>query len=442
MIRPMIVMKFGGSSVSDAERIRRVAGIVKRHLSRKPVVVVSALRGTTDDLIVLANDALAGKNQIFEKIRTRHLKVCDDLGVDPKLLTDNLNELAVLAKGISLVRELTARTLDYVVGFGERMSTRMIAAAFCTEGVPATAHDAFDVGMLTDDNHGGAHPIPEAFVELKRLIPSTGPVPVITGYIGKSRSGDLTTLGRNGSDYSGSIIGAALDAEEIQIWTDVDGVMTADPTVVATAVPIDTMTFQEASELAYYGGRVLHPSTITPAVEKNIPVRVLNTFRPEHPGTMIVAKDQGRRPGPRAVVHKKDQIIVTVTTPRMLMGHGFLARLFDIFGDHRIVVNMVATSEVSVSITTDSAQRLETAVKELRPLGEVTVEKGQAIVCVVGEGLKGTKGVAAQIFAAVHEADVNVRMISQGSSEVNVAFVVTNEDAHRAVGALHKKFFG
>jgi aspartate kinase len=437
----MIVMKFGGSSVSDADRIRRVAGIVRARLKERPVVVVSAMRGITDDLLALAQEALGGDERRLEKIRQRHLKTCGELGVDPAILQDNLNELAVLTKGISLVKELTPRTLDYVAGFGERLSVRMIASAFSKLGLPAAAHDAFDVGMLTDDNFGGAMPVPEAFDELRRLIPTGGPTPVITGYIGKSRRGDLTTLGRNGSDFTASIVGAALRVAEIQIWTDVDGVMTADPTVVPEARPIDRMTFQEASELAYYGGRVLHPSTIAPAIERNISVRVLNTFKPEHPGTLVVAEDPGRPAGPRAVAHKKNQIVVSITTPRMLMGHGFLARIFEVFGRHKIVINMVSTSEVSVSVTTDSPERLEAAVRELRQFAEVTAEPDRAIVCVVGEGLRTTPGIAAKVFGAVREAGVNVLMISQGASKINLAFVVTNEDAHPTAAALHRAFF-
>ena len=437
----MIVMKFGGSSVADADRIGRVTDLVRARLEDRPVVVVSALKGVTYDLIALAHAALGGDDSGYERIRGRHLKVCGDLEVDPGVLTENLNELSVLTKGISLVRELTPRTLDYIVSFGERLSARLIAAAFSARGIEARALDAFEVGMLTDDNFGGAQPIPEAYAELKRHIPAAGALPVITGFIGKSRGGDLTTLGRNGSDFTASIVGAALGAAEIQIWTDVDGVMTADPTVVPDAQPIERMTFQEASELAYYGGRVLHPSTIAPAIEKNIPVRVLNTFRPGHPGTSVVSIDPGRPGGVRAVVHKKNQIIVNVSTPRMLMGHGFLARIFEIFARHRIVVNMVSTSEVSVSVTIDDPRRLEAASKELTEFATVTAERDRAIVCVVGEGMRTTRGIAAKVFEAVRASGVTVLMISQGASKINLAFVVANDDAHAVVRALHRTFF-
>lgn len=438
----MIVMKFGGSSVSNGERIRRIVEIVRGRLDRRPVVIASAFRGVTDDLFAAAEEALKGGEQTLEKIRERHRTVAAELGVDPDLVKENLSELAVLLKGISLVKELTPRTLDYVVSFGERMSTRLIAAAFEKAGVPAEQHDAFDVGMLTDDIFGGAQPLAEADAEIKKHFGRMKKLPVITGYIGKTRGGDITTLGRNGSDYTATILGAALDAAEIEIWSDTDGVMTADPRLAPAARPIAALTFEEASELAYYGGKVLHPSTIVPAIRKGIPVKVLNTFKPEHPGTAILAKLPSAAAGPKSISHHLSNFVVNITSSRMLMGHGFLARIFNAFAQHRVVVNMVSTSEVSVSVTVDSARNLDAAVEALSQFAEVTVEKDRAIVCVVGEGLRLTSGIAGDVFAALKEAGVNVLMISQGASKINIAFVVANEDCVRAVQALHRKFFG
>jgi len=438
----MIVMKFGGSSVSDGARIRSVLEIVRARLNRKPVVVASAFRGVTDDLFAAAEEALTGREGLLEKIRARHQAVIADLGLHPDLVKETLAELAVLLKGISLVKELTPRTLDYVVSFGERISTRIIAAAFEKAGIPASQHDAFDIGMLTDDQFGSAQPLPEAEAEIRRHVEAMTKLPIVTGYVGKTRGGDITTLGRNGSDFTATILGAAIGAEEIQIWSDTDGVMTADPRVVPTARPIAFLTFDEASELAYYGGKVLHPSTIVPAVRKGIPVKVLNTFRPEHPGTTILAKLERPQNGVKSIAHHPSNFVVNVRSSRMLMGHGFLARLFGVFAEHRVVVNMVSTSEVTVSVTVDSPRNLDAAVESLSKFAEVTVEEGRTVVCVVGEGLRSTPGVAGLVFEALREASVNVLMISQGASKINVAFVVEDADCAKAVQALHRKFFG
>ncbi len=439
----MIVMKFGGSSVANAERIRTVIDIVKGRLARKPVVVASALRGVTDDLFKLAEEAVKGHSPGIEKIETRHQDLMMELGVDTNLLDSLYSELSVLLKGISLVKELTPRTLDYVVSFGERLSTRVIAAAFTKAGVPAEQHDAFDIGLLTNDEFGAAQPLPEADAEIKRNVGTMTRVPVITGYVGKTRNGDITTLGRNGSDFSATILGAALGAEEIEIWSDVDGIMTADPRLVPAAKAIESLTFDEASELAYYGGKVLHPATITPAVRKNIPVRCLNTFKPDQPGTPIVPVIAGPAPrGIKSIAHNLHNLIVTVSTPRMLQGHGFLARIFDVFGKHKISIDMVSTSEISVSVTLDTNRNLDAAVADLRQFAEVSVEKDKAIICVVGEGMRNTAGIAGDIFMSMKEAGVNVLMISQGASKISVAFLVDDRDAQKAVQALHRKFFG
>lgn len=437
----MIVMKFGGSSVSDGPRIRKVVDIVRERLPRRPVVVASAFRGVTDDLFAAAEEALAGKDALPEKVKARHQTVLADLGLPADLVQDVFAELAVLLKGISLVKELTPRTLDYVVSFGERLSTRIIAAAFEKAGVPASQHDAFDIGMLTDDQFGSAQPLPEAEAELRRHLEPMTRLPIVTGYVGKTKGGDITTLGRNGSDYTATIIGAAIGAEEIQIWSDTDGVMTADPRIVPSAKPIAYLTFDEASELAYYGGKVLHPSTIIPAVRKGIPVKVLNTFSPSHPGTTIVSKLETPQKGVKSIAHHLSNFVVNIRSSRMLMGHGFLARLFGVFAEHRVVVNMVSTSEVTVSVTVDSPRRLDAAVEALSKFADVTVEEKRAVVCVVGEGLRSTPGVAGLVFEALRKASVNILMISQGASKINVAFVVEDRDAESAVRALHRQFF-
>lgn len=436
----MIVMKFGGTSVGDAERIRGVADIVRKELKRRPVVVVSAHKGVTDRLIKLANEAIRHEVKTSE-LRAIHEKIMDDLGVDRGLLDESMSELEVLLKGIAMVKELTLRTLDYVSSFGERFSSRVIAAYFETCGIAARAHDAYDIGLFTDDNFGNAQPLPETDESLREHLLGMDDVPVVTGFIGMTKDGNITTLGRGGSDYTATIIGGALRSEEVQIWTDVDGVMTADPRVVPDAVVLDRISFEEASELAYYGAKVLHPATILPAMSKGIPVRVLNTFRPEVKGTVITPKTGAADRVVKSVVSKGNQYVVNITCERMFMGHGYLARIFDIFADHRIVLNMVATSEISVSVTTDDPARLDLAVRDLSRFATVTVEKEKAMICVIGEGLKETSGVAGDIFSSLKEAGVNVHMISQGASKINVAFIVDNDGMVTAVRALHKKFF-
>ncbi|MFI5347331.1 MAG: aspartate kinase [Elusimicrobiota bacterium] len=440
----MIVMKFGGSSVAGAEKISRVAGIVRARLASKPVLVVSAFRGTTDDLLALAREALNGDVSRLEAIARRHRDAAAELGVDAAPLEPLLEELAALARGISLLQELTPRTLDRVAAFGERLSVRLVAAAFSKSGIPSRAVDADAAGLITDDRFGSAAPLPEADEALRASFARIAELPVVTGFIGRTRAGEVATLGRNGSDYSATILGAALGAAEIQIWSDTDGIMTADPRLVPAALPLEVLSFAEACELAYYGGKVLHPHTLVPAMRKDIPVRVLNTFKPDHPGTTIVARPPKAAAGAsvlKSIAFKRHQLIVSASSPRMTSGPGFLARIFAAFARHEIDVDMIATSEVSVSATTGSERNVERAVAELSAEFEMNVERGQAVICAVGDGLQSVPGVAADVFSAVRAAGVNVRMISQGASKNNVAFVVDDADVERAVRALHERFF-
>lgn len=439
----MIVMKFGGSSVAGAEKLARVAGIVRGRLPRKPVVVVSAFRGVTDDLLGLAKSAVGGDLSGLDAISRRHREAAAELGVDAAPLEPLLEELAALTRGISLLKELTPRTLDRAASFGERLSCRLAAAAFTKAGIPARAVDAFAAGLLTDDRFGSAAPLPEAAAALRAGFAGISDVPVVTGFVGRTAAGEITTLGRNGSDFTATILGAALGAEEVEIWSDTDGIMTADPRLVPDARPLAELSFAEACELAYYGGKVLHPHTLVPAMAKDIPVRVLNTFKPEHPGTRIAAhppKAAGAG-ALKSIAFKRRQLIVSASSPRMTSGPGFLARIFAAFARHEIDVDMVATSEVSVSATTGSERNVERAAAELSAEFEMSVERGQAVVCAVGDALQSTPGVAAEVFAAVRDAGVNIRMISQGASKNNVAFVVDDADVERAVRALHARFF-
>lgn len=435
-------MKFGGSSVGAPDRIARVVEIVRGRLPRKPVVVLSAFRGVTDDLLELGREALGADLSRLKSIEARHREAAAALGVDFAPVEPLLAELGELTRGVSLLKELTPRTLDRLAGFGERLCVRLVAQAFIKASIPARAVDASDAGLLTDEKFGEASPLPEADAALRAALSNPGPLAVVTGFIGRTRGGEATTLGRNGSDFTATIIGAALGAEEVEIWSDVDGIMTADPRIVPSAMPLETLSFAEACELAYYGGKVLHPHTLVPAMRKGVPVRALNTFKPEHPGTRIVAEPAAAHGSVlKSIAFKRRQLILSASSPRMLSGPGFLARIFSVLARHDIDVDMVATSEVSVSATTGDEKGVAKALEELSREFETSVERGMSVVCAVGDGIQSEPGVAAEVFGAMKTAGVNVRMISQGASKNNVAFVVRDEDVEAAVKALHARFF-
>lgn len=438
----MIVMKFGGTSVGTPARITNCAEIVLERADQQPLVVVSALSGITDELIGAAKNALTGEVEApFRAVRVRHLEMLEELGLPMTLVTGELVRLHELLSGISLVKELTPRTLDFVMSFGEQMSAKIMAAVIRKIGGQAEAIASYDLGFRTDSTFGNARVLKnETYEALAKNLAGRKGVVVTTGFIGKNHKGEITTIGRSGSDYTAAIFGAALGAEEIQIWKDVDGVMTADPSVIKQARLLDRMSFAEAGELAYYGAEVLHPATIAPAVERDIPVRVLNTTKKTAPGTVIV-KGPCVEPPVKSVVYKEGITLIDVFTPRMLSEHGFMARVFNILEKHRVVVDMIATSEVSLSMTTDSTTGLEAAVAEIQEFAEVERRDKMSIVCLVGEGMRGHQGFAARVFGAVSEAKVNIRMISQGAREINIAFVVEEQDINPAVRALHKAFF-
>jgi len=436
----MIVMKFGGTTVGSSAAIRKVAEIVRASLARQPVVVSSAHSGVTDLLFEMANAALKGHVSL-EQLRACHYTILDELGVDRSILDDLFNELEGFLRGVSLVKELTPRSQDFIVSYGERMAVKNLATHFNQIGIEAEPVYAYDLGLLTDSNFGSANALPEAYELIKENISKIKKLPIVTGYIGKNREGSITTLGRNGSDYSASIIGAAIDADEVQIWKDVDGVMTANPRLVRTAFPIEALSFDEASELAYFGTQVLHPSTIQPAIQKDIPIRVCNIYKPTNPGTLIVKESTPSKTPVKSIAYKKDLYILTIISTQMLMQAGFLARIFDVFDQYQIDIDMVATSEVSVSVTTDSAKNLDRAIKDLSQFAEVEVEEKQAIIGVVGEGIRTSIEIAGLVFNTMREQQVRVRMISVGATRINLAFIVANNDVEHAVEALHQTCF-
>jgi len=433
----MIVMKFGGSSVESAAAIARVAEIVRAHRAADPLVVVSAMGKTTNRLLEMAEEAAHGS-------RDRALALCDSLqGFHEQEMPEGISvtaefaELRELLKGLSALGELTPRSRDAIASYGERLASRIVAAWFRLHGVDAQERDARHY-LVTDGRHGQAQPLLEATRQRLAQLPRQG-VPILGGFIGATEQGVTTTLGRGGSDYSASIFGACLGAKEIQIWTDVDGLLSADPRVFAGGHRVKTISFAEAAELAYFGAKVLHPATVAPAMAANIPVRILNSRRPDVGGTTIVADAVPCRNIIKSIACKTQITVLTIQSTRMLMAHGFLRAMFEVFERFETAVDVVATSEVSVSVTIDNPARLKPLVEALASIADVEHESGQAIVCVVGDNIRDTPGVAGRVFQSLQE--VNVRLISQGASKRNLTFVIQEADLPAAVAQLHAEFF-
>jgi aspartate kinase len=447
----MIVMKFGGTSVESASAIERVASIVKARLDRRPVVVVSAMGKTTNQLLAIAAEAVAGRrDQSLEQVhalRDFHYREAREAVGDSgwagteRILDEHFRELAELVRGLAILGELTPRSIDAISSYGERLSSALVAQAFRNFGMEAAHIDSRRV-IVTDDRHTQAAPIfPTTYSRLAKTVPPLAAerVVVMGGFIGATEDGVTTTLGRGGSDFTASIVGAGIGAEEIQIWTDVDGMLTCDPTILAGGHRVKTISFAEAAELAYFGAKVLHPSTLVPAIAKDIPVLILNSRRPEVSGTLIIADAVPCRNVVKSIACKRGITLLNIRSSRMLMAHGFLRRIFEAFDRYHTPVDMVATSEVSVSLTIDNNTRLEQIRDELRQIAEVEVEADQAIVCLVGENIRYTPGVAGRVFHALER--VNIRMISQGASLLNLSFVVAQADLKRVVELLHGEFF-
>ena len=450
----MIVMKFGGTSVETADAIRSVGQIVRGRLKRKPVVVVSAMAGVTDGLVRLSEAAAGGELSKgldeLTRVRERHFSAAHELvaggGLAPLLTTfeENFNSLESLLRGVAAIGELSPRTTDLILSFGEALSSLLVAAAFESQGLEAVHVDSRQV-MVTDDNHKSAQPL---FAQTRdRLSTQVAPlvrkdkVPVMGGFIAATEQGEVTTLGRGGSDYSAAIVGAALGAESIEIWTDVEGMLTTDPRLCPDAQRIRTISFDEAAELAYFGAKVLHPATLLPAVERDIPVYVLNSRKPRSTGTCVRSKVPPSRTTFRAIAAKKGSTVINLRAPRMLLASGFHKSMFDILARHRCLVDLVSTSEVSVSLVVDPAHDVARIVPELKELGEVEVESHKAIVCLVGKDIRGTVGIAASVFRVLAEAGVNIHMISQGASEINISVVIDEDTVPKAVQRLHEHFF-
>jgi len=449
----MIIMKFGGTSVENAAAMDTVIHVVTDQRKRHPLVVLSAIAGATNTLLQSAHHAHEGRldaatsslNGLFE----RHVVLLENLiekrSTIQMLILDirkRFDELKTLCQGIAILGELTNRSLDSISSVGERLSSLILTEAMRERGLPARLIDARSF-LVTDDHFCSATPLFDVIDKKaqEHLLPALreDSIVVTQGFIGSTAKGVTTTLGRGGSDYSAAIIGAALHAEEIQIWTDVDGILTADPRIAPDAKKIKMISFREASELAYFGAKVLHPSTILPAVRNKIPVVVLNSKRPHASGTSIVEDPPESNVPVKSIASKTGITIVNIQSMRMLMAYGFLESIFAVFSKYKTSVDLVSTSEVAVSLTIDNTARLEEIVHELEKFAEVSVGERKGIVCIVGDQMHSTAGIADRVFRAL--GDINVIMISQGASEINMSLVMEEADVVRAVQNLHKEFF-
>lgn len=448
----IVVMKFGGTSVEDPAAISRTAGIVAGRLAlgKQPVVVVSALAKVTDQLLragsVAATGDRTGALAISSRLRSRHRDTAAALVKDASeliaFIDQKFDSLDEILRGLAAILELTPRISDLIVSFGERISSRIVASAFSEQGINSVHVDARDI-VITDSQFQKAIPqdalIDKAAAEKLLPLVKEGKVPVMGGFIASNEDGITTTLGRGGSDFTGALIGGALSASAIEIWTDVDGIMTSDPRVCPDALRVKVISFEEAAELAYFGAKVLHPATILPAVKKSIPVFVLNSKNPSNEGTRIISVAPHCKSPFKSIAVKKKLSIIDVVASRMLMSHGYLKEIFTVFDKHQCPIDMVSTSEVSVSLSVDSNEKLPAIAADLGELADVKYEGKKALICLVGEDIRGQNGMAAQVFTAIRH--INVRMISQGASEINMSFMIEEDDADEAVRSLHAAFF-
>ncbi len=448
----MIVLKFGGTSVQGTDAVTRAVQVIRRQLSRGEVVVLSAMGKTTNGLLEMARTASSGDIDSAwatrDDLSALHETVARELLSGPRWksvetsLAALFQEMTDIVQGLYLLGETSPRSMDRVGSFGERLSTLIFSEVLRENGIPAELVDSRDL-IRTDDHFTKAAVLQELTRSCVReqLLPRlrAGKVVVAPGFIGSTVDGVTTTIGRGGSDYTASLIGAALDAEDIQIWTDVPGVLTADPRIVPDVYKIRAISFAEAAELAYFGAKVLHPSTLTPAINRDIPVHVCNSRQIDQPGTFISAAPVSSSSPIKSIACKRGITIVNILSTQMLLSYGFLRRIFEVFETHETVVDVVATSEVNVSLTVDSSQELEAIGSDLAEFGEIRVAPDMAIICTVGEDVKETPGIASRIFGALE--GINVQMISQGASRINMTFLVAEDTMEEAVRLLHNEFF-
>ena len=435
----MIVFKFGGQTIATPERLARCLDLIEAAIPKRPVVVVSAHGKTTDLLIEAAHNALEGKIAIG-LIRDLHLELCDGAGVPTGLVDPLLTRLEALLHGIALLKELTPRTMDHVFSFGEQLSSRVVAGALSQRGHEARPLPAWEIGLVTDSTFGNAAPLPGIEEEIAKRLKAERGIPVVTGFIGKDTRGEITTLGRSGSDFSATLIAAAVGAEEVVIWKNVDGVMTADPSVDPSAQNLPQLSFEEASELAYFGAEVLHPSTLVPAIRRQIPVRVANAFKENDVGTTILAHPVVTKRIAKSVAYKEDVTMFHLLSTRLLSVPETLTDALAALKHLGIVAHMITTSEAGISLIAQSGlteEQLKMATATLGTIAPVNVYPKMAIVCMVGDELRGRADSIGRVFAALAAARVSPKAIARSASEINLGFLIGNDEIPQAVRALH-----
>lgn len=440
----MVVMKFGGSSVANAERIKHVASIIESYADRKPIVVLSAMGDTTDHLLEAADMAVKGEVAIA-RIEALHRETADILGVDFAPIQELVEELDTLLTGISLLKELTKRTRDYLVSFGERLSVRLAAAYLNKIGTPAQHYDAWDVGFLTDSNFMSAELLEETWALIPKALGGykTGElkaIPVVTGFIAKDKKGYITTLGRGGSDLTATMLGAALGADEVQTWKDVNGILTADPRIVPHARTVSEVTYEEAAELAYFGAQVLHPRSMVPCRKTGTPVRVKNSYNIGSPGSIIVNEHTSEVGPVRAITSVKNVTLLDIVSTRMIGASGFMAHIFNQFLKWDISIDVIATSEVSISLTVNNKGDLSGLLADMQGLATTECKRNKSIVTVICDADKATS-ILADGFAALVKKNINVQMISKGASKVNISMICDDSEADLVVQTLHDAYF-
>ena len=442
-----LIMKFGGTSLASDERIHAAAKLIAARQDQHPVIVTSAMSQITNILIATAHAAREKDKKTVTENLTLIQKKHFDVAKEESTRTEIKKLLALLEErctGIMMLEELSPQNLDVISSLGERLSSWLMTETLKRMGLKAERFDSREL-IRTDNQFGEAevdHQITCRQIT-EKITPwlREGVIPVITGFIGSTETGETTTLGRGGSDYSASIFGVCLAAKEIQIWTDVNGMMTSDPRLVENARALEKISFQEAAELAYFGAKVLHPKTIQPAVEANIPVRILNTLNPDAKGTTILRTDEISEQTIKAIAFKKRISVINITSSRMLGPYGFLAKIFNTFAEHKVSVDVLATSEVSVSITVEDDSFDDSFIQDLKKFSKVAVIPNQTIICVVGNGLKDDYHVEQKVFDTLAKEKVSTELISKGASQINLTFVVPSKDLEPAVKALHRAFF-
>jgi len=461
-----LVMKFGGTSVGDGSRIKHVAELGKeyRDSGNEVVLVTSALSGVTDALLKSAKEASeTGKTSTIKEFITdlakQHHQAAQDaitgkkakkiVEVVTKELDSRIGELEKALIGICYLGELTVRSIDYISSYGERLSAPILCGSLNSLGIKSRSFTGGEAGIITTDDYGNARPLEKSYsLIIERIEPLLKySIPVITGFIGENEAGIITTLGRGGSDFSASIIGAALKADEIWLWKEVHGILTTDPRIVPEARTIPVISYIEAMELSYFGAKVLHPRTIEPAIKHGIPVRVKNTFDPSSPGTIIVKDLKQSKDIVKAVTVIRDVALINISGAWMVGTIGVAARVFTTLANAGVNIVMISqgSSEANISLVVNGSH-LDMAVKAIKAefkngiIKDVTHDKNICVVAVVGAGMANTPGVAGRVFGALGNARVNVIIISQGSSQHNISFAVSGDDAAKAVQVLHREF--